>query len=427
MGSLSKSNVGGLRGIKGGRQSPAPEPAISPGAAATKPSEGIRLMLPEAIAERVKQAVLGHQLEWESRVPLALGKDVALVHLIIGPTGHVVLIYVEAIEEAARYPSYYLSSLCVRACRKSRSANCSRLPSVVLLVNDDDAIGRWTLESDACRGAGLISDFKADVVGDWDDNSVKEKVAEWTQQLRNDGSQPPRIAQIDNSARRLGSTVLRATTGPGQYFVFIASPGDTQDERKQIEDFFVDYNNQNLQRGVILQTLTWEKLLSSRVGDPQKTIFEDLLQPNVARLVLMICVLKHKLGGDANRESGTIQEFDWALDKRGSSLPTLEIKWFFSEEECLIGGRSSNQQRDEEKFRQYNEALVFRGKIIKSNQYGYVWYKHDFVQKLQHDLGLWLNNPKRPWNTTATEQTSSPEQTSIWETSGASGNTGKLG
>ena len=401
MGSFSKGNAAGLKVVKGAVRPRSASPAVGVASAGMRPQDGVSLLLPESYAERIKQAVLLQKLSWASPIKLGDGKDIAQVQAIGGLSGDVVLMYFDAEQEAASYAPWYLSSLCVRVARKSRGNNRNRPPAIILLVSDESLIGRWTLESENCRGAGLLSDFQTGVLGDWDDTTVKERVAEWTRNLVSDKSQSSLTAPADTAAKKL----VGSPAEPNQYFVFMASPGDVEEEREKIREYFDAYNSRNLQRGLIIKVLDWETLASARTGDPQQIIFEDVLQPYANNLVLMICMVRHKLGGDATRKSGTLQELEWALNKRRTILPSLEIKWFLSDDAFTVDSRLPQEQRNE-KYKHYEEALEFKKKITDSNQYLYVSYeKKDFAEKLDHDLGLWLADRNRPWNARETGQT----------------------
>jgi hypothetical protein len=414
MGSLSKGTAGGLRLMKGGVRSAA---GVSPVAGAPPairtPASGVNLLLPESAAERIKDAVLRKKLRWDSPISLGDGKDAGVVQVIGGLSGDAVLMYFDADEEAIHYPPWYVSALCVRACRKSRAAKRNRPPAIVLLVSDDSLAGRWTLESQNCRGAGLLSDFQIGVLGDWDEDTASERVDEWTRELQDARTQSVIISKVEPSPTRLAGSLDR----PNQYFVFMASPGDLGPERALVEQFFKDYKNRNLQRGERVELLAWENLASSGTGDPQQLVFDQVLEPYKKSLVLMICLVKHRLGGDARRRSGTLQEFEWALDERASNLPSLEIKWFLSNESFNLDSSLTSEQRNA-KYKQYEEAEQFKKKI-REGPYLYVDFTNDFLAKLEHDLGLWFANPKRPWNAGRAEPPGStetpPPPKSVWE------------
>lgn len=376
----------------------------------------VKLLLPDPTAERVKRAVLKRGLEWQSPVTLGDTSDGAQIHLIAGRRSHLALMYFDGSQDPAKWPIWYLSSLFVRVCRKSKVASCDGPPSVVLLVSDPLLRYRWASESDAWKVAGLIADCQADLLGEWDDGTADEKVEEWVRQLRDSRSQALTTTRSRNALAALG----QPTEGrPARYFVFIGSPGDTAAEREEVRDYFE--RQRALRRNVVFEVRDWENFTSARYGDPQKNIFEDVLPPELHPLiVLVIFVFKHKIGGDPTRESGTKQEFEWAtrLREHADSLVSEnqhhafpEIKLFFSSQSPAFDAMSDEQKL--QAGEQYNAVLRFKAWIKRENRFLTAEFANDdFRGAFQKDLDIWLSKPKRPWN----ENTSSAtlEQKDVW-------------
>jgi hypothetical protein len=266
---------------------------------------------------------------------------------------------------------------------------------MVLLAPDQGWFSRWIFESQLCRGAGLLREFTNVVLSDWDESTVNEKVQEWTSELKNAPAPPVPTRQVDNGGTVLDPTSVRTAAKPSQYFVFIASPGDTENERKESEKYFERENDRCLQRGFRFQVLTWERFADSGVGDPQQSVFEDVLRPEYQPLVLFIFILKHRFGGNARRVSGTKQEWERALELRAKN-PDLEIKLFYSEEEFHISG--STDPKWEEKMDQYAAVQKFRDDQKRECPALVASFNANFLDVLDRDIGMWLRDTKRHWN-----------------------------
>lgn len=375
------------------------------------PPDGISLLLPPSIEKRIANAVLARKLEWPNPIKLEYGKDLARIQLIRSGQDHLVLMYFDASQDAAKWPTWYLSSVFVRVWRKLRNDKCNRPPSVVLLVNDESLAGRWQFESQMWQQAGLIKDCRYDLLGEWDDSAVNDKVNEWATQLQDSRSQASIMLPSGNASALLGTP-----SHPNRYFVFVASPGDTTEERDEIRRYFRNVSERKLSQGVDFEVLDWERFSSARAGDPQQNIFEDVLRPEYEPLVLVIIVLKHKLGGDAHRESGTKKEFEWALERHQKGQGSPEIKCFFCEQGLSIPTELTEQQQTEA-WNQFRAVQAFRQEI-KSSKHLCVSYKDkdDFTKRLDEDLGKWLEDSKRPWN--ARTRSGGPEQPNVgWTTS----------
>lgn len=93
--------------------------------------------------------------------------------------------------------------------------------------------------------------------------------------------------------------------------VFIASPGDTINERNQVEHIIHNWNDLHSEREkVILLPIRWEKSISSEYStelDGQEMINKKILLDSD----ILIMIFKSKLGSPTGRfESGTLEELD---------------------------------------------------------------------------------------------------------------------
>ena len=115
-----------------------------------------------------------------------------------------------------------------------------------------------------------------------------------------------------------------------QYHVFLASPGDVNDERQMVRQFFEHYNRHTAQLwGVRFEVVDWENYATIGVGRPQELITAQTLERFQDSLALVIGIMGQRFGSPTGKaESGTEEEFNWALEShQQSGFP--EIKWFF--------------------------------------------------------------------------------------------------
>ena len=114
------------------------------------------------------------------------------------------------------------------------------------------------------------------------------------------------------------------------YHVFLASPGDMANERKSVRRFFERYNRTTARRwGVSFDVIDWENYADAGIGRPQELITAQTLERFRDSLALVIGLMGQRFGTPSTEaESGTEEEFDWALDTHlQTGFP--EIKWFF--------------------------------------------------------------------------------------------------
>src|SRR5262245_52229101 len=68
------------------------------------PEEGIRFLLPPPIEKLIASAVLAQKLEWLQSIKVEYGNDLARIHLIRSGQNHLVLLYFDASQDAAKLP-----------------------------------------------------------------------------------------------------------------------------------------------------------------------------------------------------------------------------------------------------------------------------------------------------------------------------------
>lgn len=197
------------------------------------------------------------------------------------------------------------------------------------------------------------------------------------------------------------SQPVETTVGPQaqtikRYHVFIASPGDVNDERNAVRAFFKSYNvNSAESRGLHFEVIDWENYSSAGVGRPQELITEQTLGRYRETLALVVGIMAQRFGSHSGtEESGTEEEFEWAINRQAESgFP--EVKWFFRDVEKITLETSD----PEAGLAQWKKVGAFRtrlegGKKVYSRSYKDL---EGFRSLLENDIGRWLNSPERPW------------------------------
>ena len=132
--------------------------------------------------------------------------------------------------------------------------------------------------------------------------------------------------------------------------VFIASPGDTLEERNTIEQIVHEWNDLNSEKEkVMLLPIRWERSIS-----PEYSISEDGQQLINKKIVinsdLIVMLLKSKLGSPTKRsESGTLEELA-VFSKENAE----RIGIFFCE---TIAPSNTSELKDYEKVLSFKETL----------------------------------------------------------------------
>jgi hypothetical protein len=184
------------------------------------------------------------------------------------------------------------------------------------------------------------------------------------------------------------------------YYVFLASPGDVQEERRAVRAFFDGFNrNQARFRGLRFEVVDWENYSSAGVGRPQELITEQTLERFQPSLALVIGIMAQRFGSPSGtHESGTEEEFEWAVESwRTRGYP--EVKWYFRK----IEGLQVDPDPDKALagIEQWRKVKAFRARMDEMEPRLYTREYRDlpaFGDLLDQDLGQWLNAPERPWS-----------------------------
>jgi hypothetical protein len=180
------------------------------------------------------------------------------------------------------------------------------------------------------------------------------------------------------------------------YHVFLASPGDVQEERRLVRQFFTNFNETDAhRRGLNFLVVDWENYSTAGVGRPQELITEQTLDRFDDSLVLVVGIMGRRFGSSSgNYESGTEEEFEWAL-KRVRERGFPEIKWFFKSDGAVADDRSEHRDG----LGQWRKVQAFRRRLEDEHAVHFRTYESvdKFREIFDKDLRIWLNAPDRPW------------------------------
>lgn len=179
------------------------------------------------------------------------------------------------------------------------------------------------------------------------------------------------------------------------YHVFVASPGDVDDERQAVRAYFAAYNRSYAEpRGFRFDVIDWQNYSTAGAGRPQALITDQTLEHYRPSLALVIGIMAQRFGSPSGtHESGTEEEFEWARGNVRSGFP--ELKWFFRE----IAELTLDPKNAAAGLAQWQRVQAFRERIaaetsVYSRSYATI---DEFKAVLDQDLGRWLNDAQRPW------------------------------
>jgi hypothetical protein len=184
-----------------------------------------------------------------------------------------------------------------------------------------------------------------------------------------------------------------------QYHVFLASPGDVAAERECVRRFFDEYNRHTAHIWrARFEVVDWENYASIGVGRPQELITLQTLEKYKQSLALVIGIMGQRFGSPTGKaESGTEEEFNWAMDShQASGFP--EIKWFFRKVDTLA--LPSDPDQADAALDQWKKVRAFRKRMQDlNNPVFYAEYPSPtgFSEVFERDLNRWLADPVRPW------------------------------
>jgi Predicted NTPase (NACHT family) len=181
------------------------------------------------------------------------------------------------------------------------------------------------------------------------------------------------------------------------YHIFLASPGDVNDERQIVRQFFERYNRTIAQVwSVRFEVVDWENYASIGVGRPQELITKQTLERFKDSLILVIGIMAQRFGSPTGEaESGTEEEYRWALaQQREHGFP--EIKWFFKRIERFVA--PPDPEAIAEAAAQWQKVRDFREELKTLPMY-FAEYSDagGFKETFENDLSRWLADRTKPW------------------------------
>lgn len=162
---------------------------------------------------------------------------------------------------------------------------------------------------------------------------------------------------------------------------FIASPGDTAEERNVCERVFNDINTGiGTAYGFILQSLRWENDVHPGLGNGGQDVINSQIRD---KYDLFIGIMYTKFGTQTDHaESGTEEEFNIAYE-RALKQKNLEIMFYFND--AALNPSKLNLE-------QYQKVTNFRTNVVQQKcMYSMYNGIQDFEQKLRNHLNLYFN------------------------------------
>lgn len=162
---------------------------------------------------------------------------------------------------------------------------------------------------------------------------------------------------------------------------FIASPGDTAEERNVCERVFNDINTGiGTAYGFILQSLRWENDVHPGLGNGGQDVINSQIRD---KYDLFIGIMYTKFGTQTEHaESGTEEEFNIAYE-RALKQKNMEIMFYFND--AALNPSKLNLE-------QYQKVTDFRTNVVQQKcMYSMYNGIQDFEQKLRNHLNLYFN------------------------------------
>lgn len=162
---------------------------------------------------------------------------------------------------------------------------------------------------------------------------------------------------------------------------FIASPGDTAEERNVCERVFNDINTGiGTAYGFILQSLRWENDVHPGLGNGGQDVINSQIRD---KYDLFIGIMYTKFGTQTEHaESGTEEEFNIAYE-RALKQKNMEIMFYFND--AALNPSKLNLE-------QYQKVTNFRTNVVQQKcMYSMYNGIQDFEQKLRNHLNLYFN------------------------------------
>lgn len=177
---------------------------------------------------------------------------------------------------------------------------------------------------------------------------------------------------------------------------FIASPGDTVQEREICEKVFSEINSGiGVPYNFEIQSLRWEKDVHPGIGEDGQDVINRQVD---GKYDLFIGIMNKRFGLPTNREeSGTVEEFNIAYEQ-AIKKQNMEIMFYFNDEATKLSAVD---------LEQYQKVLNFRNTIVsKKCLYSLYDGPNDFEKQLRQHLNNYFNEHFLSQNRAVMEQSS---------------------
>ena len=114
------------------------------------------------------------------------------------------------------------------------------------------------------------------------------------------------------------------------YTIFVASPGDTHEERSRIQPIVEELNVTHLQqRGIRLDLIKWETHTFPGISEDSQAVINEQIPDDYD---IFVGIMWHRFGTPTGRaESGTIEEFEKAKKRYEQNSSSVKIMFYFKE------------------------------------------------------------------------------------------------
>jgi hypothetical protein len=352
------------------------------------------LRLPPKIEEKLQLAVRQFGLELEL-TEVGVSDDTVRFHRVRASASSVALVYLDESRPDSQYPGWYVSSLCVRICAASNLDGFDK-PVIIFVAPNDSILAHWRTEAEECGKVGIARDIKfarIGSVGEWEQSAerVTRFAREWTTILRSGAARPAPFDEVDRfvAAGAPGATPVKTKPdglGIQQFFVFVASPNDLEEERKMLCESVKQFNTTfGWRLRVQFDPLTWENFSSAGQGEPEGLIIQQVLEKHKEQLVLVVCLFANRFGTPTPAfQSGTEAEFDWAVNARKANT-WPEVKLFFKESAFDVSTKTI------EELEQYSMVRKFKDRVNREKSCLFKTFTAErYREVVENDLQGWL-------------------------------------
>ncbi|MBY0554749.1 DUF4062 domain-containing protein [bacterium] len=168
--------------------------------------------------------------------------------------------------------------------------------------------------------------------------------------------------------------------------IFVASPSDTKDQRNLVENVVDELNIALVNQPIQLEILKWETHSRTSLGESAQDVINQSIGNDYD---IFIGFLNQKFGNPTLKaDSGTLEEFNIALERRRQTGTSPEIMFYFSNAPVPL---MEINLEDAKKIQDFKERLSKEGAL-------YTLFSNDvqLASKLRLDLGAYIQKYQNP-------------------------------